>query len=151
MVCDQDPWKWGDAPQGAKLSRGTSIGLHNLQNLKPLDGFKGKGTIHELLRSEAGSSPADVIVTGFSLGGALAPMTALWLLDTQKDDENGWDPQGNATVSCRPAAGPSIVNRQLAEYYNLKLGALTSRLSNDLDVVTLAWNLSDLSKINDVL
>jgi Lipase (class 3) len=47
----------------------------------PRDG--ARATLVDLLTREAKSAPLEIIVTGHSKGGALAPALALWLVETR--------------------------------------------------------------------
>lgn len=143
FVGAQVAWGYGQPPSGASISAGTFTGLTILQFLTPGPGLPGANQlIADFLKSVA-TEAIGVITTGHSLGGALAPALALWLLDTQAT----WDPQGRATIGCEPTAGPTAGNAALAGYYDERLGASTTRLFNSLDIVPHAWNETDLSAL----
>src|SRR5262245_1838210 len=75
------------------------------------------------MRAAAGP-PLEVIVTGHSKGGALAPAVALWLkdaLDSGREDES-WDPSRRARVRCHAFAGPTPGNEAFAARIGEKLG-----------------------------
>jgi len=140
FVGRQVPWSYGHPPPGASVSFGAFTGVTILQFLAPGPGLPGANQkVHEFLASVA-AQPIQVTVTGHSLGGALAPALALWLLDTQAT----WDPRTQATIGCEPTAGPTAGNAAFAGYYDQRLGANTTRLFNSLDIVPHAWNESDL-------
>jgi len=95
------------------------------------------------------TSPLEVIVTGHSKGGALAPAVALWLkeaLHSGKDDER-WDPARSAVVRCHAFAGPTPGNEAFAARIDRVLGADHHHLRNMHDVVTHAWQTDELRQI----
>jgi hypothetical protein len=92
----------------------------------------------------------DVVVTGHSKGGALAPTLALWLAETQGPGaatNERWDPNGDATIHCYSYAGPTAGNEAFARRSNAKIGGRCHRVMNPLDVVPHAWMPSDLAKV----
>ena len=143
FVIVQLPWLYGTPPAGAALSLGSFAGLIALQQLRPGPGLPGGGqTIQAFLKTIV-TQPVNVTCTGHSLGGALSPAVALWLLDTQAQ----WDPQTRATILCEPTAGPTSGNGAFAGYYDQRLGGGTTRLVNSLDMVPHVWNETDLAAI----
>ena len=143
FVGSQVAWAYGHPPAGTtpKISAGTFTGLTLLQFMTPGPGMPGANQpLRGVPRPPRATRPIDVITTGHSLGGALAPALALWLLDTQ----TAWDPQGRATIYCEPSAGPTSGNDDFATYYELMLGLRTTRIVNSLDMVPHAWNAADL-------
>ena len=97
---------------------------------------------------------AEIIVTGHSKGGALAPALALWLEETRSGSRHGvrdgWDPDGRATVGCVSFAGPTPGNQAFAERFNGKLGGRYDRVFSKLDVVPRAWEPEALKKVRDL-
>jgi len=84
-----------------------------------------------------------LITGGHSLGGALAPLLALWLNDTKAV----WDPNKAVSgIACWPCAGPTAGTKSFQTYYNARVPD-TTRIHNTLDVVPHAWNMADLKKI----
>ena len=87
----------------------------------------------------------ELYVTGHSKGGALAPALALFLDDTQRNDEipvrrhYRWNPASRAAIHCFAFAGPTPGNTAFAEYFNRHLGRRFYRYGNQLDIVTHAW------------
>jgi Lipase (class 3) len=145
FVGSQVTWAYGHPPAGTspKISAGTYTGLTLLQFMTPGPGMPGAPQkVADFLASVA-TQPIDVITTGHSLGGALAPTLALWLLNTQAT----WDPQGRATIYCEPSAGPTSGNADFANYYDQALGSHTTRIVNSLDMVPHAWNAADLASL----
>ena len=94
----------------------------------------------------------EVVVTGHSKGGALSTTVALWLADTQGTagwipEEERWDPQHEAEVSCYSFAGPTAGNAAFAAHYDAVIGERCHRVFNALDVVPHAWEAEDLMRV----
>ena len=91
----------------------------------------------------------DVVVTGHSKGGALAPVVALWLREllASPDGHERWDVERGARVSCHAFAGPTPGNAGLADRIDRVLGADHHHLRNANDVVTHAWQVDELEEI----
>ncbi len=146
-VANQVPWPWGNPPGDLdpKIAMGTMIGLSQIQHLEPGDGLPGAGIKFRKFLKDNIKKPTILTTGGISLGGALSPVTALWLLDTQEE----WDHDEYFEISCIPTAGPTPGNKDFANYYDQpeKLGNRTTRIHNDLDMVPHAWNLEDLAKV----
>jgi hypothetical protein len=87
----------------------------------------------------------ELYVTGHSKGGALAPALALFLNDTQRNDEipvrrhYRWNPGSRAAIHCYAFAGPTPGNTAFTDYFNRHLGRRFYRYANQLDIVTSAW------------
>jgi hypothetical protein len=87
-----------------------------------------------------------VAVAGHSLGGALSPTLALYLVDKKSD----WDPENKASVGAFPTAGPTPGDEGFASYYEKQIAAnkiYYLSQHNALDAVPHAWEKSDLEKI----
>jgi hypothetical protein len=105
-------------------------------------------TLVEYLSTELTTiDAADVIVTGHSKGGALAPVLALWLAQTQHgapaETAALWDPAGKANVVCHAFAGPTPGNEGFARLYDHVLGDAGHRYANRVDVAPHAWAVED--------
>src|SRR5204862_315765 len=100
----------------------------------------------EFLADQARIRAVEVIVTGHSKGGALAPALALLLKDTQGDDD-GWDPSAQSAVGCVTFAGPTPGNAAFARRIDSGLGGRHERIANTNDVVTHAWAADELLEI----
>lgn len=102
-------------------------------------------TLVEFLTAEtrASGAPLDVVVTGHSKGGALAPALALWLHETR----DVWDTTRTSTVRCCAFAGPTPGNARLAARIEQAFDRRLERVVNQNDIVTHAWALDDLSSI----
>lgn len=141
-------WPYGAVPSSLqpRISRATNTGLTVLQGLVPASGVPGSGqAVREFLADlVANQGVKTVAVVGHSLGGALAPTLALWLEDTKA----AWDPTDTAQVTVTALAGPTPGNADFAAWYDQRLGKTTRRIHNPLDIVPLAWNISDLKTIS---
>lgn len=93
--------------------------------------------------------PLEVIVTGHSKGGALAPAVALWLKEALHSglDDECWDPTRRAVVRCHAFAGPTPGNEAFAARIDGVLGDDHHHLRNMNDVVTHAWQTDELQQI----
>ncbi len=142
-------WPFGDAGSSAgDITQGTSVGLNNLLN----DLSSGNQTLLPFLADQVAgaAAPLKITVTGHSLGGALSPATALALRDTQGiplGQPDGWDPQSSSTIAVLPSAGPTPGNVTWRNYYDERLGYVTNRLWNAIDVVPHAWQISMLEQV----
>jgi hypothetical protein len=147
-VNQQVPWQYGNpAPQlRPMIAAGTDVGLKILQQMTPGPNLPGAGlTLGEFVfRLKDLPGDSKISIAGHSLGGALSPVMALWLFDTQEV----WDPRHKARLFCLPSAGPSPGNFDFAFYYeNSMLGRRTERIHNTLDVVSKAWATDDLEEL----
>lgn len=134
-----------------RVSAGTHLGLSHLLGAPIRGQVPGSGThLVDFFREELRSKPsAEVIVTGHSLGGALSPALALFLADTQ-GRRNGWDPGRAASLSCVAFAGPTPGNRDFALYLDQRIGSVTERVVNPLDIVPMSWDVKTLKAMPDV-
>ena len=98
----------------------------------------------------------ELFVTGHSKGGALAPALALFLCDTQNNDELAidphyqWNPDSRAKIHCYAFAGPTPGNRAFAQYFNRRMGRHFFRYANQLDIVTHAWEGDRLRRVGEI-
>ena len=139
-------WGYGEAPEGVATSKATLTGLRALQGMVPPPGIPGENrTLAEFLEAhiDEETEPVAVTVSGHSLGGALSPTLALWLLDTQQE----WDHRSRAMISVYAYAGPTPGNDDFAAYIDDRFGERLHRIFNPLDVVTHAWNVADLVEL----
>ena len=149
FVSGQVGWRFGSPSPGLRpaLARGTDLGLAITQALAPGAGFPGAPLMLDAFLHALPPGELAITVAGHSLGGALAPVTALWLHETKST----WDPAGRATLSCLAAAGPTPGNGDFAAHYAASpLGSRTTRIHNTLDVVPHAWADTDLRQIPDL-
>lgn len=99
--------------------------------------------------AESAERPLEVVVTGHSKGGALAPALALWLAEAARSGvpAERWDVSGNARVSCHAFAGPTPGNGAFAARIESVLGSNHRHLRNMNDIVTHAWQDDELRQI----
>lgn len=145
------PWPYGPTQPDVQVAAGTLYALQTLTGITaPAQIAVHGGTAPLTLQAYltlalAGKAPGSyaLITGGHSLGGAVSPLLALWLADTQAQ----WDPAGAiASFSSYPSAGPTIGTAGFQAYYNARLPD-TTRIHNTLDVVTKGWNRADLATI----
>lgn len=147
-VDDQVAWivPKGKSAQGQpKISKGTSEGLHILQNklTATSDTSSQQQSLLQFLTAQAKTYPSglQIDVTGHSLGGALSPALALWLSENLGSQ---------AKIAVYPLAGPTAGNEDFATYYDSVLGTSTHRMWNPYDVVPLAWNYESMGRMADL-
>ncbi len=105
-------------------------------------------------RADRFGDSLDVCVTGHSKGGALAPVLALFLSDTQSaltglvPPHYRWNLGSPASISCYAFAGPTPGNSAFSRYFQQRLGRFFYRYANTLDPVTYAWQSEGIQKIN---
>ncbi|MFV8817345.1 lipase family protein [Haliea sp. E17] len=145
-VDETSDWVYGSGGKRGAISMGTLTGLRALQGMVPPRQVPGANL--SLTRFLEGyfnkrRKAVPVTVAGHSLGGALAPAAALWLLDTQAD----WDARLRAEISVYAYAGPSPGDAVFADYIEKRFGDRLHRIYNPKDVVTHAWDVADLSEL----
>ncbi len=154
LVLERIPWT---LPEGVSvegqpaISQSTQDGLNVLLNdLIPTQGIPGFAhSITAFLYDRAAAEKINILFTGHSLGGALAPTLALWFRQTQNIPGN-WDPNGNATISTVPFAGPTVGNADFAKFFDQQLGNACERIHNTLDIVPHAWEINQLKKLPEL-
>ncbi len=142
--CDEDfklkplsDWQSGSDAQG-QIMKGTRDGLTILQNMKDLTRSADEQLLEDFLQQAAKSGPLQITVSGHSLGGALAPVTGLWL----DDEKSNWGSNGSSsTVSIYAFAGATPGNQQFAKHMKGRFqGDSLVVVSNKYDLVPQAWN-----------
>jgi triacylglycerol lipase len=123
------------------LSESSTFGLIILQGVRPEEGIpRYKQTILDFFKQELkNNNNLSICTTGHILGGALAPVLALWLKDIQDAQLDK-----KVHISCVAFAGPTPGNIAFAEYFNQRMGPSFTRIANSLDVVPYAWQTSSL-------
>ncbi len=144
-VDESRAWTYGKGNANGAISMATLTGLRALQGMVPPREPGKNKTLVEFLRGYLKKRRKNVPVTvaGHSLGGALSPTLALWLLDTQAD----WDPHMHAEISVYAYAGPSPGDADFAAYIEKRFGPSMHRIFNPMDVVPHAWDVDDLSEL----
>jgi triacylglycerol lipase len=123
------------------LSESSTFGLIILQGVRPEEGIpRYKQTILDFFKQELkNNNNLSICTTGHILGGALAPVLALWLKDIQDAQLDK-----KVHISYVAFAGPTPGNIAFAEYFNQRMGPSFTRIANSLDVVPYAWQTSSL-------
>ncbi|TND08678.1 MAG: hypothetical protein FD123_1894 [Bacteroidetes bacterium] len=133
-----------------QVSQATSRGLWILLTQMKWAAASGapEQTLVQFLQAEFknANAPAQVTVSGHSLGGALSASLALKLADNQYSGWT-WDPNHYLQLSAMPTAGASPGNDALAKKYNAQLGMRTIRVWNKLDPVPHGWQYDMLSAV----
>jgi len=133
-------------PNSGNISLGTYTGLEILLNMKDHKDDSIVDALQNFLTSNPNLSNVQVAVAGHSLGGALSPTLALYLLDKK----NNWDPNGETSLGAFPTAGPTPGDEGFAAYYEKQIKAKNIYYlsqHNEIDVVPHAWEKSDIEKI----
>jgi hypothetical protein len=100
------------------------------------------------LEAAADVEPIDLVVTGHSKGGALAPALALWLAETRRlAGDAGWDPTRRSRVRFAAFAGPTPGDEAFADRVLAQVGTDSYRVVNEHDVVPRAWSADGLGAI----
>ena len=153
--CDEDftvtltSWPFGDPPPPpvAQVAQGTLDGLNVLLAMQDLTQPADQQSLQGFLTKAASGGAIQISVAGHSLGGAQAPVVGLWLKDVQSQ----WDSTRNSTVNVYSFAGATPGNAGFANYLNKKFsGSSLAVIDNTLDVVPQAWNLTTMSKVQDL-
>jgi|GEM_PF-1224959 len=96
-----------------------------------------------LKKQNASFTATNVAVTGHSLGGALAPVMALYL-----QDDTSWNKSGVATtISAWPTAGPTPGNKEFADYAGGRMKGNYNSFYNPIDVIPQAWAKESLQNV----
>ena len=142
---DITPMNWPYASGAGQVTTGDSTGLANLLGME----YNGK-TLQEFLSAIPDKSSVSLTFTGHSLGGALAPMLTLALMDpastlnaTNDVNIGNW-----AEVSLLATAGPSIGDSTFLQYFNATLAnASCTFIWNGNDIVPHSWNKSTMMEL----
>lgn len=140
-------WPYGWHLNTVRVTRGAKTGLGLLQSMtsQALPGGGTEVNLRDYLESVFSLGAATLVFTGHSLGGALAPVTALWL----HDERHAWDPQKNATLKFYAFAGPTPGDRSFAHYvYERFKDNAAVIVNNSLDVVPHAFALTTLNELD---
>lgn len=149
------PWKSITGEGKGCISQGTHTGLDVLLHKMMDKNEKSMSMLSKLKQyiSQNKISDAEVAVTGHSLGGALAPALALYMLDKRSE----WDSDGMISISSYPTAGPTLGDEDFVKHYESKVKHDKSKIEkgkisyfakyNPLDVVPKAWDKELLATI----
>ncbi|AXG71779.1 lipase (class 3) [Kordia sp. SMS9] len=133
-------------PSSGNISTGTHIGLNILLDMTNNKKVSLITALTNFLADNSDLQNVQVAVAGHSLGGALSPTLALYLVDTKSE----WDPTNKTSVGAFPTAGPTPGDEGFASYYEKQINAKKIYYlsqHNALDVVPHAWEKDDLAKI----
>ncbi len=155
----------GRAPADAWISEGTAKAVEMRAGLRPGPARPGAGlSLVEALALflERSGEGCRFAFEGHSLGGLLAPVTALYLVDAL-EAEGRADLLGKLDLDVYGFAGPTAGNSVFAQYLSTRLSGASSgaadrtpesgtpkpaplrssrvaRYANDLDIATLVWD-----------
>ncbi|WP_298519499.1 hypothetical protein [uncultured Kordia sp.] len=133
-------------PNSGNISNGTNTGLNILLGMINKENTSLITALKNFINDHSNLDNIQVAVAGHSLGGALSPTLALYLVDKKEE----WDPNNKASVGAFPTAGPTPGDEGFASYYEKQIAAnkiYYLSQHNALDVVPHAWEKGDLEKI----
>ena len=128
------PWKYpynNDRHNQAKVSSGMNDAI--ALGIAATDRDTGV-TLIDFLRSQISKEPGSIMTTGHSLGGAMANLMAVWLVD-QLPRAGG--PKGVNVVPFTFAA-PTVTESNFAEWFQ-QVCPISYHCVNRLDIVPMAW------------
>jgi pimeloyl-ACP methyl ester carboxylesterase len=157
---EQEPWSWAFGPGNLApaICGGVNQQLTVVRELTPEEQMPGAGrSLAEYLAARVSELDGDrklpVHVVGHGVGGTLATVVALWLLDTQGSlsaRDLAWDPQHRANLHCTAFAGPTPGNSDFGTYIADRLGARLDLIHNSLDHAPAMWDTHSLSSLADL-
>lgn len=129
----------GSTKAKGMIAQGSSKGLDILTNLSDQSGLTILAYLDKELKALPKGIDAHIMVSGHSLGGALAPLLGLYLKERLK---------GNFTVSTWAFAGPTPGNKEFTDYMVQTIGAENyNAYNNERDVVAHVWQQSSIEQI----
>jgi pimeloyl-ACP methyl ester carboxylesterase len=161
LAClEQEPWIWalGSGSLAPAICGGVNQLLTVVRELTPEEQLPGAGrTLAEFFAARidalAGDRKLPIHVVGHGVGGTLATVAALWLLDTQGSlsaRDLAWDPQHRAKLHCTAFAGPTPGNSDFATYIEDRLGPRLDLIHNSLDHAPALWDTQTLTGLADL-
>ncbi len=161
LAClEQEPWSWafGAGNLAPAICGGVNRQLAVVRELSPEEQLPGAGrSLAEFLATRIveldGDRKLPIHVTGHGVGGTLATVVALWLLDTQGSlsaRDLAWDSQRRAKLHCAAFAGPTPGNSDFGIYVADRLGARLDLIHNSLDHAPALWDTQTLTGLADI-
>ncbi|MFO7564063.1 MAG: lipase family protein [Enhygromyxa sp.] len=161
LAClEQEPWSWalGAGNLAPAICGGIDKQLAVVRELTPEEQLPGAGrSLAEFLAARVAELEGDrklpIHVVGHGVGGTLATVVALWLLDTQGSlsaRDLAWDPQHHAKIHCTAFAGPTAGNSDFATYIADRLGAQLELIHNTLDHAPALWDTQTLGGLPEL-
>lgn len=141
-VREKFPWPYGTTSLKPHISKGIAYGLGKVQALSEQNTVTGREmTVQDYLT--ANPAITQIMITGHSLGGALASVYALYLEDTKRV----WDRSGGSALSCLTTGSQTPGDVDFSNYYGERLSHSTCRVWNALDIVPHAFELEMMARI----
>lgn len=140
-----------DVNKKISIANGTNLGLqillHKMEGDELQPPYNTKVDMLTALKDYAQKNTitaAEIAVAGHSLGGALSPVMALYMQDTQ----DTWNTNNvDFTITTWPTAGPTPGNKEFAQYLSDSMGDNYNSLHNPIDVVPQAWQKESMVNI----
>lgn len=129
------------------IAGGTNKGLQALLNMQDSNGSTMLQALNTYVQTN-NITNASVAVAGHSLGGALSPVMAMYMQDTQST----WNTVSGSitTITTWPTAGPTPGNADFATYVQDNMGANYNSKYNTIDVIPQAWMYSSFENIPSI-
>lgn len=129
------------------IAAGTNKGLQALLAMQDSNGSTMLAALNTYVQTN-NITGASVAVAGHSLGGALSPVMAMYMQDTQST----WNTvSGSITaITTWPTAGPTPGNADFATYVQDNMGANYNSKYNTIDVIPQAWMYSSFENIPSI-
>ncbi|MFA6060252.1 MAG: hypothetical protein WC756_18775 [Taibaiella sp.] len=129
------------------IAAGTNKGLQALLTMQDSSGSTMLQALNTYVQTNSITN-ASVAVAGHSLGGALSPVMAMYMQDTQST----WNTVSGSitTITTWPTAGPTPGNADFATYVQDNMGANYNSKYNNIDVIPQAWMYSSFENIPSI-
>jgi len=131
-----------------KISQGMINGLQKILQIKGEQESTGEmvGVVEYLKNEVIENAVIEVHITGHSLGGNLALIFGLFLIDNR----DLWDPNGTAVLRINAFANYSPGDSDFEIYYRERTDDITTRTWNNLDIVPKMFNSEDMKLIPSI-